>query len=131
MSRRTIALLAVPALLVVGTLAGCSSTSEAKSVPVVSQKTNMTLEEAKFIIDDALQNPPVGRRPRNPGFETLAKETVGIRTRPDSRGGNCLVEVMGEVMGERKAILKFYTRTEEDARKFGAAIARLKAEYVK
>lgn len=131
MSPRTVALLAIPAIVFAGALTGCSSTSEAKSVPVISQNNKMTLEEAKFIVDDALQNPPVGRRPRNPGFEILAKETVGIRTRPDSRGGNCLVEVMGEVMGERKVILKFYTRTEEDARKFGAAIARLKAEYVK
>ena len=130
MSHRTIALLAIPALLIAGAVTGCRST-ESKSVPVISQKNDMTLEQAKFVIDDALQNPPTGRRPRNPGFEILAKETVGIRTRPDSRGGNCLVEVMGEVMGERKVILKFYTRTEEDARKFGAAIARLKAEYVK
>lgn len=131
MSNRTLALLSIPALLVVGTLAGCSSTSEVKSAPIISQKSDMTLEQAKFIIDDALQNPPVGRRPRNPGFEILAKEAVGMRTRPDSRGGNCLVEVMGEVMGERKTIMKFYTRTEEDARKFGAALARIKAEYAK
>lgn len=131
MSHRTIALLAIPALLFAGTLAGCRSTGEAKSVPIVSQNENMTLDQAKFIIDDALQNPPTGRRPRNPGFELLAKETVGMRTRPDSRGGNCLVEVMGEVMGERKTILKFYTRTEEDARKFAEALARIKAEYAK
>ena len=125
MKARTLTLLAIPALLVAGTITGCRSTAEAKSAPVISQKDNMTLDQAKFIIDDALQNPPVGRRPRNPGFDVLAKETVGIRTRPDSRGGNCLVEVIGK----SKVILKFYTRTEADAQKFGAALARIKAEY--
>ena len=104
MSHRTLAVLAIPALLFVGALTGCRSTSaEVKSVPVISQKGDMTLDQAKFIIEDSLQNPPVGRRPGNPGFEVLAKETKGIRTRPDSRGGNCLVEVVGE----KKAILKF------------------------
>ena len=131
MNHRTIALLTIPALLIAGTITGCSSTKEAKSAPVVSQKRDMTLEDAKFIIDDALQNPPVGRRPRNPGFETLANETVGIRTTPDSRDGNCLVEVMGDRNGTRKVILKFYTRTEADAKKFAAALARIKAEYAK
>ena len=126
MSHRTLAVLAIPALLFVGALTGCRSTSaEVKSVPVISQKGDMTLDQAKFIIEEALQNPPVGRRPSNPGFEVLAKETKGVRTRPDSRGGNCLVEVIGE----KKAILKFYTRTEDDARKFTAALARIKAEY--
>lgn len=131
MTRRTIALLAVPALLAVGTLAGCSSTSETKSVPMIAQKGAMTLDQAKFIIDDALQNPPIGRRPSNPGFEILAKEAVGLRTRPNSRSGYCLVEVMGDVMGTRKPIMKFYTRTEDDAKKFGSALARIKAEYAK
>lgn len=126
MSHRTLAVLAIPALLFVGALTGCRSTSaEVKSVPVISQKGDMTLDQAKFIIEEALQNPPVGRRPSNPGFEVLAKETKGVRTRPDSRGGNCLVEVIGE----KKAILKFYTRTEDDAKKFTAALARIKAEY--
>ena len=125
MSSRTLALLTIPALLFTCTFTGCSSTSEVKSAPVISQKGDMTLEQAKKIIDDALANPPVGRRPRNPGFDVLAKEVTGVRTRPDSRGGNCLVEVMGE----KKAILKFYTRTEDDARKFAAALARIKAEY--
>ena len=131
MSHRTLALLALPALLAVGTLTGCSSTGETKSSPVISQKGSMTLEEAKFIIDDALQDPPVGRRPQNPGFEVLAKEVVGVRTKSNSRGGNCLVEVMGEAEGTRKVILKFYTRTEDDAKKFTAALARIKAEYAK
>ncbi|MBO4491714.1 MAG: hypothetical protein J5944_10175 [Lentisphaeria bacterium] len=126
MSHRTLAILAIPALLFVGALTGCRSTSsEVKSVPVISQKGDMTLDQAKFIIEEALQNPPVGRRPSNPGFEVLAKETKGVRTRPNNRGGNCLVEVMGE----KKAILKFYTRTEDDANKFTAALARIKAEY--
>lgn len=126
MSRRTLALLAIPALVFTCTLTGCkSSSADVKSVPVISQKGNMTLDQAKFIIEEALQNPPVGRRPSNPGFEVLAKETKGVRTRPDSRGGNCLVEVMGE----KKAFLKFYTRTEADAKNFAAALARLKAEY--
>ena len=126
MSHRTLAVLAIPALLFVGALTGCRSTSaDVKSVPVISQKGDMTLDQAKFIIEEALKNPPVGRRPSNPGFEVLAKETKGVRTRPDSRGGNCLVEVMGE----KKAFLKFYTRTEDDAKKFTAALARIKAEY--
>ena len=126
MSRRTLALLAIPALVFTFTLTGCkSSSADVKSVPVISQKGNMTLDQAKFIIEEALQNPPVGRRPSNPGFEVLAKETKGIRTRPDSRGGNCLVEVVGE----KKTFLKFYTRNEADAKKFTEALARLKAEY--
>lgn len=125
MSRRTLALLTIPAFLFVGAITVTGD--EAVSVPIVAVKEGMTFDEAKFIIADTLQDPPVGRRPRNPGFEFLAEQTIGIRMRPNNRSGNCLVEVMGK----EKVILKFYTRTEGAAKKFGAALARIKAEYAK
>lgn len=128
MNARKLALLAIPALIFVGDLTGCKSgkdeTGEApKYTAVISQKENMTLDQAKAIITETFLNAPIGRRPHNPGFESLAKETVGVRTR--SRRDYCLVEVMGE----EKAFLKFYTRNEADAKKFAEALSRIKAEY--
>ena len=135
MNHRTIALFTIPALLVTCALTAAAeqidlpkTEPKAETAPATSAKPGeMTLEEAKFIIDDALMNPPCGRRPRNPGFDILGKETTSVLTYPNRRG-NCLVEVRATT---RRAALKFYTRTEDDAKKFAAALARIKAEYAK
>ena len=84
----------------------------------------MSAAKAKEIIDEALSNPPAGRRPQNPGWLKLGRRATSVRLKLHNRTGLVLVEVMdGEFM-----MMDFYVRSMEDGREFANALWRAKLE---
>ena len=94
--------------------------------PTQSAKSEMTYDEAKNIIKNALLNPPTGKRPRNPGVEELASRATDITL--SDRRGYCLVDVL---QSDGKAFLRFYVEDRAAGERFADAVWRIRRDLKK
>lgn len=110
------------------TVSACRYSDQAIVYPdtMSEQVTAMSLEEAKTIINNAIKNPPAGRRPRHPGFQYMAG-TTRIDLYRHNRTGLCLIEAFRG----KHCYLEMYVPTRTDGKRFSSAVWRIVKEYNK
>lgn len=90
-----------------------------ENVPV-----KMTVQQAQAIITDAFNNPPAGRRPRNPGWDTLA-QINSIKFKKHNRTDFYLINLNRN----GKTLVSFYVFDKSAVYQFADALRCIKKEY--